>query len=290
MEVVGDVARGEDPRDAGLQAPVDEDAVLDREAGRRRELRTRCGPHAHDDRRAVDRPAAPGADALDHAIALERRHAVAEQHLHAVLEMDVAVDRSDLRAEDALQRHQGRADQGDLEAALARARGHLGPDPAPAHDDELAAGVQALAERIAVGQRPQIVDAVKVAARNGQAARLGAGREQQTVEREPFAGVERKLAVVGIDVDDALAEAQLDRVVGVEARPVDEHHVPVGLPAQILLGQRRTLVRTLGLGADEHYPAVEALLAQRLRRLGAGQTGADDGEHLSINGHPESLS
>ena len=81
----------------------------------------------------------PGADALDHAVALEHRDAVAEQHLHAVLEMDVAVDRSDLRAEDALQRNQGRGDLGDLRTP-ARARGHLGPDPARARDDELAAG------------------------------------------------------------------------------------------------------------------------------------------------------
>jgi hypothetical protein len=134
------------------------------------------------------------------------------------------------------------------------------------------------------------VDARQIAARNAQAARLGAGRQQQTVEREPLAGVQRELAVVGIDVDDALAEAQLDLVVGVEARLVDEHRLPVGLPTQELLGEGRTLVRALGLGADEHNAAVEAILAQRLRRLGAGHAGADDRERLSINGHGGSLS
>ena len=192
--------------------------------------------------------------------------------------------------DDVARGEEGRADQGDPKAALARARGHLRPDEARAHDDEPAAAVQALAERIAVGQRPQIVDALELAARNGQAARLGAGREQQTVEREPFAGVERKLAVVGIDVDDALAEAQLDLVVGVEARPVDEHRVPLRLAAQVLLGQRGLLVRALGLGADEHEAAVEAFLPQRVRRLGAGQAGIDDRERLSINGHGRAVS
>jgi hypothetical protein len=43
-----------------------------------------------------------------------------------------------------------------------------------------------------------------------------------------------------------------------------------GLPAQVLLRQRRALIRLLGLVADQHDPPVEALLAQRFRRLGPG--------------------
>ena len=50
--------------------------------------------------------------------------------------MDVAVDRADLGAEHALQRHRGRRDQGDLETSLACGRGDLGADPARADDDE----------------------------------------------------------------------------------------------------------------------------------------------------------
>lgn len=52
------------------------------------------------------------------------------------------------------------------------------------------------------------------------------------------------------------------------------------LATQILLGQRRTQIRALGLGTNQHHPPLEALLAQRLRGLGAGQARASDDEYL----------
>ena len=52
------------------------------------------------------------------------------------------------------------------------------------------------------------------------------------------------------------------------------------LAAQVALGERRAFVRALTLGADEHDTPVEALRAQRLGGLGAGQAGADDHEGL----------
>src|SRR5919107_6171265 len=117
MEVISDVAGREDPRDAGLQAPVDENAVVDGEPRRRREVRAGRRTDAHDHAGAVDRMPRPGADALDRAFALERRDAVAEDHVDAAVEMDVAVDRSNLRPEHPLQGDLARLDDGDLDAA-----------------------------------------------------------------------------------------------------------------------------------------------------------------------------
>jgi hypothetical protein len=51
---------------------------------------------------------------------------------------------------------------------------------------------------------------------------------------------------------------------------------PVGLAAQVALGQRRPLIGPLGLVAEQHQPTVEALDPQGLGRLGAGQPGTDD--------------
>jgi len=51
-----------------------------------------------------------------------------------------------------------------------------------------------------------------------------------------------------------------------------------GFSAQVLLRQRRALVRALAFRAEQHDAALVALLAQRLRRLGARQSGADDHE------------
>ena len=78
---------------------------------------------------------------------------------------------------------------------------------------------------------------------------------------------------------------QLDVVVAVEGLGMDERLLPWGLPAQVVLGQRRALVGSLGLCADQHQPAVEALIAQRLRGAGAGEAGADDHERLSLLAH-----
>ena len=90
---------------------------------------------------AIVRPSCR-ADALDSGVALERLHGGSEQHLDAAVEVDVAVDRADLRTEYALERHRMWRDDGHVDPALARGGGHLGPDPAGADDDESAAGVR----------------------------------------------------------------------------------------------------------------------------------------------------
>ena len=102
----------------------------------------------------------------------------------------------------------------------------------------------------------------------------GAARHRRAGNHQTSTGsavVERKLAVVGIDVDDALAEAQLDLVVGVGLVPWTDTASRSPCTAQLSLESGGRWYRTFGFGADEHYPAVEAFLAQRLRRLGGGR-------------------
>ena len=111
-------------------------------------------------------------------------HAGLHPHLDPVVAVEVEVDRAHLGPEHALERHRLGRDEGDVHAALAGGGGDLGSDPAGADDDEPAAGVEALADRVAVGERPQEMDAVEVRAGEAQAARLGAGRQQQPVIRE----------------------------------------------------------------------------------------------------------
>ena len=72
---------------------------------------------------------------------------------HAVVGVDVAVDGADLGAQHALERDRGRLDDGDLEAALAGRGGDLGADPAGPDDDDRAAAVQPLAQRVGVVRR-----------------------------------------------------------------------------------------------------------------------------------------
>ena len=88
---------------------VDEDSVVDVEAGLRRELDARLHPDADDDEVAVDHASVAGADALDGLVALEGLDAGSQQHLDAVVGVDVAVDGAHLGAHHALQRDRGRA-------------------------------------------------------------------------------------------------------------------------------------------------------------------------------------
>ena len=120
----------------------------------------------------------------DGAVALERLDAVAEQQLDAVLHVHVAVEGADLGAEDPLVGQRERIDQRHVEAALARRRRELAADPAGADDGDASAGVEPLAQHVAVGERAQVVDAVEVGARDGNPPRLGAGRQQQLVVGE----------------------------------------------------------------------------------------------------------
>ena len=102
---VGDVAGGEHAGRAGLQVLVDEDAVVDGEAGLRR--RARCAAARRRRRRRsrtrASRPSLVRTRSTA-VVALEGLDAGPEQHLHAVVGVDVAVDGADLGAQHALER------------------------------------------------------------------------------------------------------------------------------------------------------------------------------------------
>ncbi len=74
---------------------------------------------------------------------------------------------------------------------------------------------------------------------------------------------------------------------GVEAFVVDVDLLAADLSAQVVLRQRRALVGALVFRADQHDAPVEAVLAQRLGGLGAGEAGADDDMGL-LTGHGNS--
>jgi hypothetical protein len=84
----------------------------------------------------------------------------------------------------------------------------------------------------------------------------------------------------GVQGRDPRPGQQLDVVVRVEALLVDVEPGGRLVPAQVLLGQQRALIRALGLLTDQHHPAVKALAAQRLGRHGPSKTRADNDKCL----------
>jgi hypothetical protein len=93
---------------------------------------------------------------------------------------------------------------------------------------------------------------------------------------DPLAALEHDLRCGERQLGDVDAGAQLDVVVGVEAGVVNPDRVVAGLAAQVVLRERRSLVRAHVLLAEQHDAAVEALLAQRLRGLRSGKRRAHD--------------
>ena len=100
------------------------------------------------------------------------------------------------------------------------------------------------------------------------------------MERDPLAPGELDLAGVQVDRLGHGLGAQLDVVLVVVGGLVHVGGVALGLAAQVVLRERRALVGSLGLGADQHHAPVEPLLAQGLGRLAAGQARADD--HMGL--------
>ena len=125
---------------------------------------------------------------------LERLDARPEQHPHAMVGVDVAVDGADLGAEHALERDRERVDDGDVQAALPGGRGDLGADPAGADHHDRAAAVEPFAQRVGVLDAAQVEHAVERFAGDREPTRLGASSEQQPVVAQPLAVVERHLA------------------------------------------------------------------------------------------------
>ena len=186
MELVGDVAGGEDAGGARLQPIVDEDAVVDGEPRRGGEHGAGRGADADHDGVAVDRSPVLRADPLHAVGALERRDGRAEQHLDPVVDVDVAVDRAHLGPEHPLERDRVRRDHGHLDAPLAGGSGDLAADPAGADDHQPAAGVQAGPQCVAVVERAQVVDAIELAAGDAQPPRRRARGQEQAVVAEPL--------------------------------------------------------------------------------------------------------
>ncbi len=91
---------------------------------------------------------------------------------HSVVGVDVAVDRAELGPEHSRQRQLVHLHHRHLAAALARRRGDLGADPARADRHQPPALVDALADRLGVGDRAQRQHAVEIGAGDRQLARL----------------------------------------------------------------------------------------------------------------------
>ena len=212
-------------------------------------------------------------------------HADAEPEPHAVVGVELTEHVADAVAQDALQRDGRGGDEHDVGADLPGRRRDLGTDPAGADHRHPARRPDGVAQPDGIVDAAQVADAAEVGAGHGEAARLGAGGQHGAVERERLTTGELEPARASVDRGDVSGH-ELDVVVVVEAVGVDPGRVRLGLAPQDRLRQRRPLVRSVHLVADEDHATPIAGVPCGLGCLRAGQAGADDDERC----HPAVLS
>ena len=196
-------------------------------------------------------------------------------------------DQADVFAERAIERRLERLDRGDLEPALAHRRRDLGADEAHAHHDRAAAPGDRVPNTVGVGDGAQIIDTGQIEPRDREAPVPSAGGDEHVVELEAVPAVELQRPLLDVDPYDRGPEPGLDLALAVELRRPQQRLFERHPAAQIVLRERRAIVRQLRLRAHQHHPPVEALLAQRGRRRLAGEARADDRDRRG-RGHQNS--
>lgn len=164
------------------------------------------------------------------------------------------------RAQRTRERCRGGLDDRDLESEPAGGRGDLGADEPAADDDEPATARQVLAQRACVVERAQNVNALQAVA-SGQGAGGRPGGHHDAVGANRAAVGQPYRAIDAIQPDGTGAEQPLrTQLLAVRL----EHEVGLRhLTGEELLGQRRPVVRAMGLVADDDEPSVVALRTQR---------------------------
>ena len=224
---------------------------------------------------SIRRPSAR-ATARDATVAFDRLDCGAADVLDAVLDVDVAIDRAELASQHALERYLGHLDQRHLAASLAGRCRHLRTDPAGADRHEPAARLRSArggpaSPRASAGRRPR-------RARRPVGAGVAAGRRCVNSSRSNstrLAAGELEPRADRLERRHLGREAELDLLLVVEGLLVDERLL-VGLAPQVVLRQRRPLVRPRRLRSDQHYSPIESLCAQGLGGLCAGEACAND--------------
>ena len=198
-------------------------------------------------------------------------------------DMSGSEDFSHLRSKHALERGCERLDDGDVRVP-GGGRGYFQADPASTDDDNPQTRLDRLLDRIGISDPPQILDAIQVRTWQLQAAGCCTGRDQNLVEAEGVAAVQRNRAVGEIERSSGTAEHELHVILGVPGLRLGKDLRQLLLAEQILLGQRRALVGQRFLVPHDHDPPVVPLLSEGLCCPGCRKPTPDDDGYLIRHG------
>src|SRR2546427_7654974 len=267
--VLENAPRREDARHVRAAVLVAHDTVVGPDAGPGDQLGGGLDAESKDRQIALDAAPAPGHDALDAAGPLERRYGIAQDKLDPVVTVEPLDPPTDLLAERPVEWRLEGLDRGDLETALAHRRRYFGADEAHADHDGTAPARDRVADETGVGHCAQVVDPRQVEPGNRKAPVSAPGGDEDVVELEPLTALEVQRSLLRIDAHDPGLEPRLDVALAVELRLAQQCLLERHPAAQIRLGERRAVVRPLGLPAQKHGPPLATAPAPRRRRAGA---------------------
>ena len=277
-DVLGDVAGGEHARDRAAQLGVHGDpaAVADRQPGAAREHHVRRDARADHDRVGGQLAAGPR-DHSGHAPVgtLEPVELLAAEDLDPVLAEPVMEEAGRRLAERPAERelldHHHRAPA----AELGQRGGDLAGDVGAAdQDDALAGGV--LADRVAVAERPQVVDALQLGAGHVQPPDVGTGGQQQLPEGDLLLRRQPSGPRLQVELHRRGARQQLDRLLLIPGGFLHERVTAALGALEVALGQRWAVIRRVGLAPDEQNRPVGAGAAQPAGAVAGGDAAADE--------------
>src|SRR5688572_10887665 len=253
-------------RPAGL---IDPDPVVALEPRRRGERHVRRDADTHD--HYVRRELLFSAYDTSHpGLAGETGHRDVTVDRHALALVPRAVEFRERRTDHALHRPVRGFEHGDFEPEVAgRGRG-LEPDVTRADDHQPACALEARADRIDVGDGPQVVDAWEIRAGNVEPPRAAADAKQQLVPRELATVGEPEPLRRAIDGRRAQAEAHRSGALLIELTAPQPQPLAREFAGEVLLRQRRPVVRWFALVADQDNRAVMTLAMQGVDRLNGG--------------------
>src|SRR5713101_5499967 len=276
VQMVCHVARRIDVTQRGAAAFVHEHAVVDRRSCGCQQLAAGRDPDSCDHQLALEEPPFLGAHPLDLSGAFKPGHGILHHQFHALLAMDPGQHFADLRTEDSGQRHRVALDGGYLKPKLTQRCRHLRADEAEADHDSPAAGPRNGTNPVAVLDRAQLKNALQIRPGDRERSVAPAGSHEQLVVRDLLAAIQPDDLPCGVDVGRTDPEPQVDTLLGVRARGVDELVFESLLAAEITLRQGRTVVRELGFGTNDLELTVETAVPEARCRSRACQAGADD--------------
>ncbi len=259
-----DVAGGPDAGRARLEEAVHHDATVELEPRLLGEGQRRTDADAHHDQvRAGPRTV------VEHdAIRLDRLDRAPEVEVDAVLLVQRADERPQLRSEHALERAGLAPDDAHLEPARPERCRSLEPDEARAHDDRALHALRrgARDDGAAVRERAEREDVRGIAPRHREPDRIRAGGEEQRAVLAARPVGEAEPAGARVERHRARPEDQLDVALRVELHAVERHPVLGRGAGQVVLGEVRPVHRRRGLRADQGDPPGVALAPQHLGR------------------------